>query len=72
MFAVELAAGDVPSIRRIRREMHIGQPRAERVRAYLEALTPAGQNIRRIRDEIRQAALPPPDGESEAERSRPG
>jgi hypothetical protein len=71
-FAAELAAGDVPSIRRIRAELHCGQPRASEVQAYLEALTPAGQNIRRIRDEIRQTALPPPDGESEAERSRPG
>lgn len=57
-FAAELADGDVPSVRRIRREMRIGQPRAQEVRAYLETLTPAGQSIRRIRDEIRQGALP--------------
>jgi hypothetical protein len=61
LFAAELADGDVPSIRRIRREMRIGQPRAQEVHAYLETLTPAGQNIRRIRDEIRQASLLAPE-----------
>jgi len=39
LYAVELAAGEVPSVRRIRREMHVGQPRAQEVRAYLAALT---------------------------------
>jgi hypothetical protein len=38
-FASELAAGDVPSVRAIRREMHLGQPRAQQVHAYLSALT---------------------------------
>ena len=37
--AAGLAAGEVPSVRRIRREMHVGQPRAQEVRAYLAALT---------------------------------
>lgn len=59
VFAAELAAGDVPSIRRIRSEMHVGQARAREVQAYLETLTPAGQSIRRIRDEIRQDAEVP-------------
>jgi hypothetical protein len=34
-FAVELAAGRVPSVRVIRARLHIGQPRGRRVRAYL-------------------------------------
>ena len=37
-FAGELAAGRVPSVRAIRARLHIGQPRAQRVRAYLAAL----------------------------------
>jgi len=37
-YAAELAAGTVPSVRRIRREMHVGQPRAREVRAYLAAI----------------------------------
>jgi hypothetical protein len=56
VFADELAAGDVPSIRRIRAALHCGQPRAREVQAHLETLTPAGRSIRRIRDEIRQHA----------------
>ena len=56
VFADELAAGDVPSIRRIRAELHVGQPRARQVQAHLETLTPAGRSVRRIRDEIRQGA----------------
>jgi uncharacterized protein DUF2637 len=39
MFAGELSRGELPSVRRVRREMHLGQPRAQEVRAYLEALT---------------------------------
>lgn len=41
-FASELAAGTVPSVRAIRREVHLGQPKAERVQSYLAAL--AGSN----------------------------
>jgi Protein of unknown function (DUF2637) len=37
-FAAELAAGELPSVRAIRREMHLGQPRAQEVRSYLEVL----------------------------------
>jgi hypothetical protein len=40
-FAVELAAGRVPSVRAIRARLHVGQPRAQRVRAYLAALNEA-------------------------------
>jgi len=39
-FAPELAAGHVPSVRAIRREMHLGQPKAQEVHRYLSALTP--------------------------------
>ena len=55
-FAAELAAGDVPSIRAIRAELHIGQDKARQVRAHLETLTPAGASIARLRGELRQDA----------------
>jgi hypothetical protein len=38
LFATDLAAGKVPGVRRIRREMHVGQPRAQQVREYLAGL----------------------------------
>lgn len=56
LFAAEIEAGEIPSIRRIRAELHVGQPRAREVQAHLETLTPAGRSIRRIRDGIRQGA----------------
>jgi Protein of unknown function (DUF2637) len=37
-YAAELARGEIPSVRRVRREMHLGQPRAQQVHAYLSAL----------------------------------
>ena len=37
-YAAELARGQLPSVRRMRREMHLGQPRAQEVHAYLAAL----------------------------------
>ena len=37
-FAGEVAVGRVPSVRAIRARLHVGQPRAQRVRAYLTAL----------------------------------
>lgn len=37
-FAGEVAAGRVPSVRAIRARLHVGQPRAQRVRTYLAAL----------------------------------
>jgi hypothetical protein len=59
-FAVELAAGRVPSVRAIRDRLHVGQPRAQRVRAYLAALngTQAGVSLehRAAISEIRPAA----------------
>jgi len=41
IFAADLSAGLLPSVRRVRREMHLGQPRAQQVHAYLSALTAA-------------------------------
>jgi len=38
-FADELARGEVPSIRRIRAELHVGQPKAQEIQARLSALT---------------------------------
>lgn len=37
-YAAELALGQVPGVRRIRRDLKVGQPRAQQVRAYLSAL----------------------------------
>ena len=37
-FAGEVAAGRVPSVRAIRVRLHVGQPRAQRLRAHLAAL----------------------------------
>jgi hypothetical protein len=37
-FADEVAAGRVPSVRAIRARLHVGQPRAQRIRAHLAAL----------------------------------
>ena len=54
LFAAELAAGDVPSIRRIRSGLHIGQDKARQVQAHLETLTPAGRSIAALRAELRQ------------------
>jgi len=46
-FAGELAAGCVPSVRTIRARLHVGQSRAQRVRAYLAAIngTQAGVSL---------------------------
>jgi Protein of unknown function (DUF2637) len=38
-FSDEVAAGRVPSVRTIRARLHVGQPRAQRVRAYLTGLS---------------------------------
>ncbi len=38
VFAADVAAGRVPSIRAIRSGLRVGQPRAQQVRAYLAAL----------------------------------
>jgi hypothetical protein len=38
VFAADLAAGRTPSIRAIRSHLHVGQPRAQQVRAHLAAL----------------------------------
>jgi hypothetical protein len=38
LFADELSRGELPSVRRVQREMHLGQPRAREVRSYLDLL----------------------------------
>jgi hypothetical protein len=40
-FAAELARGEVPAIRRIRSELHVGQPKAQEIQARLAALARA-------------------------------
>lgn len=42
LFAEELAAARIPSVRAIRAQLHVGQPRAQRVRDYLAGLAEAG------------------------------
>jgi hypothetical protein len=37
LYAVELAANRIPSVRAIRAQLHVGQPRAQRLRDYLAA-----------------------------------
>jgi hypothetical protein len=37
LFAGQLAADRVPSVRAIRAQLHVGQPRAQRLRNYLVA-----------------------------------
>jgi hypothetical protein len=39
LFAAELAAGEVPSIRAIRSGLSVGQDRAQQVQAYLREIT---------------------------------
>lgn len=39
VFAADLAADRVPSIRAIRAALHVGQPRAQRLRGYLATVT---------------------------------
>jgi hypothetical protein len=41
MFADELAAARVPSIRAIRAQLHVGQPQAQRIRGYFNAINGA-------------------------------
>ena len=41
-FAAELARGKVPGIRRIRAELHVGQPRAQEIQARLQVLAGSG------------------------------
>jgi hypothetical protein len=45
--AGELAADRIPSVRAIRARLHVGQPRAQRVRAYLASLTGGSVNCGR-------------------------
>jgi hypothetical protein len=50
-YAASLARGELPSLRQVQREMHLGQPRAREVRSYLELL--AGSSS------ARQEVMPP-------------
>jgi hypothetical protein len=46
MFAADLAVDRVPSIRAIRAALHVGQPRAQRLREYLAAAAePDSENL---------------------------
>ncbi|HYS32224.1 MAG TPA: hypothetical protein VEM58_08175 [Streptosporangiaceae bacterium] len=37
-YAAGLARRELPSLRQVQREMHLGQPRAREVRSYLDVL----------------------------------
>ena len=39
LFAEQLAADRIPSVRAIRAQLHVGQPRAQRLREYFAAQT---------------------------------
>ena len=45
MFADQLAADRVPSVRAIRAQLHVGQPRAQRLRDYLAAGAASGRKV---------------------------
>jgi hypothetical protein len=47
LFADDLAAGRVPSVRVIRTRLHVGQSRAQRAQAYLASLAPHSRLERR-------------------------
>ena len=41
VFAADLASDNVPSVRAIRAALHVGQPRAQRLRSYLATVAGA-------------------------------
>ena len=43
LFAAEVAAGQAPGVRRIRKELKVGQPRAQQVREYLAVLAASNE-----------------------------
>jgi hypothetical protein len=43
-YAASLARGELPSLRQVQREMHLGQPRAREVRSYLTVLAGADEH----------------------------
>jgi hypothetical protein len=45
VFADDLARGEVPGIRRIRAEMHVGQPRAREIQDRLRALAAVAEGM---------------------------
>jgi hypothetical protein len=45
LFAGQLAADRVPSVRAIRAQLHVGQPRAQRLRDYLALATGAARRV---------------------------
>ncbi len=47
LYATDLAAGLVPSLRRIRADMHVGQPKAQQIQADLEAIIKTARRSRR-------------------------
>jgi hypothetical protein len=57
-FAGEVAAGRVPSVGVIRARLHVGHPRAQRVRAYPAALSNPYEQHNTAADQAEGAKLP--------------
>jgi hypothetical protein len=55
-FGGEPAAGRVPSVRMIRAQLHVGQPRAQRLRAYLAG---RGHKLARNRQILKDSGIDP-------------
>ncbi len=68
LFAADVAAGTVPGIRRIRSALHVGQPKAEKVQAYLTALSGAPHGTHDPRSAALQPAGTQPSGLRDARR----
>ena len=43
IYTAELVRGELPSVRRLQREMHLGQPRAQEMRSYLRVLAASNE-----------------------------
>jgi hypothetical protein len=68
IFAADIAAGNVPGIRRIRSALHVGQPKAEQVRAYLASLAEAAHGTRAPLSAPLQPAQTHPSAPGDAKR----
>jgi hypothetical protein len=62
LFADDIAAGTVPSIRRIRSALHVGQPKAEQVQAYLTTLAASDGDSEAARIAAGRTVPVSPDG----------
>lgn len=68
LFATEIESGAVPGIRRIRAAMHVGQPKAQQVQAYLASLSGAVNGTDAPVSATSQPAQTQPSGPRDAKR----